>query len=391
MPRILLLLALAGLLAGKPATAQENLEMILPFYSENIRIIYNPSLLSAGAPAISERGLVAHFHALARTDYAVLLKSTSQARKALNLNDWLHYQLLTKALEKIYTGRPKVEKELACWFLLSQAGFDTRLAYLDDDVFLYAYSRDAIFEAPIIKDRGRSFVNLTNIHSGRSAQQALYLLNFQPNPEGRSFSFQLKQLPLLRPRLSRREARFFFRDKWHQLEVEVNETIREFMADYPMLEESQYLDVPLSSALMNSLLPQLKRMLEGKNKWEAAELLAAFTRSSFAYKEDKAHFGKSKPMVAEEVFLYPFSDCEDRTALFVRLAQELLGLPMLVLAYPGHLTVAVALPQTKDGFVRYKGKAYYVCDPTGPVDSATVGEIPQGYEDSPFEVIKSYE
>ena len=37
-----------------------------------------------------------------------------------------------------------------------------------------------------------------------------------------------------------------------------------------------------------------------------AELLAAFTRSSFAYKEDKEYFGYSKPMVAEEVFLYPF-------------------------------------------------------------------------------------
>ena len=95
-------------------------------------------------------------------------------------------------------------------------------------------------------------------------------------------------------------------------------------------------------------------------------------------------------MVAEEVFLYPYSDCEDRSALFIRLAEELLGLPMIVLAYPDHLTVGVALPQTKSGFVRYNSKAYYVCDPTGPVNSDAVGKIPEGYEDTPYEIIKEY-
>ena len=95
-------------------------------------------------------------------------------------------------------------------------------------------------------------------------------------------------------------------------------------------------------------------------------------------------------MVAEEVFLYPYSDCEDRSALYVRLVQELLGLPMIILAYPDHLTVGVALPQTKGGFVRYKSKAYYICDPTGPANSAVVGEVPEGYEDTPFDIIKEY-
>ncbi|MCO6480054.1 MAG: hypothetical protein J5I94_25675 [Phaeodactylibacter sp.] len=378
------------LLARRPAAAQDYRELVVPFYSESVKITYAPGFLAPGKPDINDRALSQHFHTLSKTDYAPLLRSLSQVRKALHLNDWLYYRLMRTTVGQLYAGRTNVEKELACWFLLSQAGYDTRLAYLGEKTFVYVYSQDPVFEAPVIEDQGRQFVNLTNIRTGGGKQRALYLLNFRPNPQGNAFSFTLDELPLLRPKETPVKIRFLYRGQWQNLEAIADQTIRDYMAEYPLIDESHYLDVPLSPILSASLLPPLRRLAAGKSEWEIAELLAAFTRSSFAYKEDKEYFGYSKPMVAEEVFLYPYSDCEDRSALFVQLARELLGLPMIILAYPDHLTVGVALPQTKGGFVRYKSKAYYICDPTGPVNSAVVGEIPEGYEDAPFEVIKEY-
>ncbi|MCB0557505.1 MAG: hypothetical protein H6573_25860 [Lewinellaceae bacterium] len=386
----ILLLTTIVLPAWKQARAQDDKEVMIPFYSESLRITYNPSLLLPAKPAINDRALTQYFHALSKTEYSPLLRSLSQAKKLFQLNDWLYYQLMRKVLDELYAGRSQVEKELACWFLLSQAGYDTRLAYLGEEAFVYVYSQDAVFEAPVIEDKGRQFVNLTNIRTGGGKQRALYLLNFQPSAQGHAFSFQLNELPLLRPREVPVTLRFLFRGQWNELEVKADQTIRQYMAEYPLIDEAQYLDVPLSPTLAASLLPQLRRFVKDKSEWEIAELLAAFTRSSFAYKEDKEYFGYSKPMVAEEVFLYPFSDCEDRSALYVQLCREFIGLPMIVLAYPDHLTVAIALPQTKSGFVRYKNKAYYICDPTGPVNSAVVGEIPEGYENTPFEIIKEY-
>ncbi|MCB0566687.1 MAG: hypothetical protein KDD01_20145 [Phaeodactylibacter sp.] len=386
----ILLLTTIFLPAWKPASAQGNSELIVPFYSESLRITYNPSLLLPDKPAINDRALSQYFHALSQTDYSPLLRSLSQSKKVFQLNDWLYYQLMRKVLDELYASRSGVEKELACWFLLSQAGYDTRLAYLGEEAFVYVYSQDAVFEAPVIEDKGRQFVNLTNIRTAGGQQRALYLLNFQPSAQGNAFSFQLNKLPLLRPREVPVKVRFLYRGQWNELEVKADQTIRQYMAEYPLIDEAQYLDVPFSPTLSASLLPQLRHLLKDKSEWEKAELLAAFTRSSFAYKEDKEYFGYSKPMVAEEVFLYPFSDCEDRSALYVQLCQEFLGLPMIVLAYPDHLTVAIALPQTKSGFVRYKSKAYYICDPTGPANSAVVGEIPEGYENTPFDIIKEY-
>lgn len=374
-----------------PGNAQEYQELRVPYYSESVRVTYSPGFLSPGKPALDDRSLYQHFQALGKTDYTPLLRSLKQARKIFQLNDWMYYQLMRKTLDELFAGRSAVEKELAAWFLLSQAGYDTRLAYLEEEAFLYVYTQDAVFEAPVIEDNGRPFVNLTNIRARGGKQRALYLLNFQANPKGNAFSFKLAELPLLRPRETSMTVRFRFRGQWRQLEVAADQNIRDYMAEYPLIDESQYLDIPLSPTLSASLLPQLRQLAKDKSVWETTELLAAFTRSSFSYKEDKEYFGYSKPMAAEEVFLYPYSDCEDRSALFIRLMEELLGLPMIVLAYPDHLTVGVGLPQTKSGFVRYKGKAYYICDPTGPVNSDQVGEIPEGYENTPFEVIKEYD
>lgn len=389
MPRQFGLMLLAILQFGINAGAQAYEEAAVPFYSETIRITYNPDMLSLPQPKIREQDLVDHFHALAKSDYAPLLRSLQQARKIFQLNDWLYYQLMRNTLDKLYGPGALPVKELACWFFLSQSGFDTRLAFKEQEVFLFLYTQDEVFEAPIIEDRGRQFVNLTDIHSGAGQQRALYLLDFQPNPKGHAFSFRLEKLPLLQPEIVEKQFRFPYKDKWFQLRLSADAVVRSYMNDYPVIDESAYLDIPFSASLSESLLPQLRKMLEGKNEWEATELLAAFTRSAFAYREDKECFGYSKPMAAEEVFLYPYSDCEDRCALFVQLIKELLHLPVIAIAYPGHLTVGVALPQTRPGFIRYQGKAYYICDPTGPVNSAVIGIAPEGFENSPFEIIKS--
>ena len=121
------------------------------------------------------------------------------------------------------------------------------------------------------------------------------------------------------------------------------------------------------------------------------EIITAFTRSAFNYKTDENHFGRSKPMIREEVFYYPYSDCEDRVAVFFGLVKELLNLPMLVIAFPDHLTIGVALDQPIGPAIRHKGKKYYICDPTGPNNSYEIGRIPKGYERKSFEILYHYQ
>ncbi len=379
---------LLTLYSAVPSLAYE--EISVDFYSETVKLQFDNSLLTVQLAEVDEPELRRYFREMSTMNYNPLLANLQRVKRRMRLNDWLFYQLIQKTLQEAMPERPERDRVLLSWFLISRSGYDTRLAYTGEEVFLYVYTQDDIYEAPMIQDGRRNFINLTRIRQGREAQRALYLLGLQPNPSGHSFSFMLQELPLLKPELTEVELRYLYKGEWAGLTVTADATIKAYMDEYPVLSESQYLKIPFSPYLSKSLLPHMKAQLADKNEWQSTEFIAAFTRSAFEYKEDKEHFGCSKPMVAEEVFLYPYSDCEDRTALFYNLVSELLSLPMILIAYPDHLTMGVALPQSSGSSVRYKDNNYYICDPTGPIGSHEIGRVPQGYEQAAFKVIAHF-
>jgi hypothetical protein len=391
MPRISVTMLFIFSLAAAPLFGSHARQVVtVAFFSENLQVSYSMDMVLPGRVPLEEKKMVAFFHQLEKTNYALLLHDLLEKKEQFRLNDWLFYELMRISLEKIYSGKSELERELTSWFLLAKAGYDTRLTYLGNRVFVYVHTEDEIFEVPMIEDAGRSFANLTSIHQGVRSQNALYLLNFTANPGGRAFSFYLAEIPRLRPRLQEKSFSFAYNGWSYQLQVKVDLTVVEIMKNYPLFSESRYLEAPLSPTLANSLLPQLREIIKGRSQQEAVELLTTFTRSSFRYKEDKEHFGYSKPMIADEVFYYPYSDCEDRAALLYCLVKELLDLPMIVIAYPDHLTIAIALDKGTGDAVRYKGTDYWICDPTGPVDSTEIGQAPIGYEEVEFEIIGRY-
>ena len=391
MPRVLFLLILCCFVGNRSAIAQGYQEVLVPFYTESIKIAYSTSMLEVAVPEIKDELLVGYFEELSKTNYGTYINSIRQIGKVFQLNDWLTYQLVRESLQSIDTKASNAKVELLSWFILSNLGFDTRLAYLEENIFLFVHTIDEVFESPMIEDHGRPFINLTSINRGSAQQQALYLLNYHPNPEGRPFSFDLTKLPSFRPAEKEVKVQFNAGGEPATMTLKVDENIKKLMASYPIIKEEAYMSIPFSAPLASSLLPELQKRIEQKSEWEAVSIIASFTRSAFQYKDDKDFFGCSKPMAAEEVLLHPYSDCEDRSALFYRLVEELLELPMVVIAYPDHLTIGVALPAIQPGAFYHKGKTYYICDPTGPVNSTKIGVVPQGYEHKPFRILMASE
>ena len=360
------------------------------FFSESVDLRYHANLVLPGRAPMNEPDLVRYFQNLNHTDYRIFLADLRSAQSHYQLNDYLFYQLLHRSLEQIMPEASPRKRSLTEWFLLTKAGFDTRLTWSGKKVYLYVHTKDDLFEVPMIEEGGKIYVNLTSIIEQQDSQGDLYMLDFQPNRGGQSFGFELKQLPNLRPEFAESQLRFMYAGEWQTLSVRTDRTVREVMRSYPFVSEQAYVEAPLSTTVAGSLLPQLQKLIDGKSDREALELIVAFTRSGFSYREDKQHFGYSKPMIADEVFHYPYSDCEDRVALFYALTRELLDLPMLVVAYPDHLTVAVALNENIGPALVHGGRRYFFCDPTGPSNSDRIGNVPSGYEKQQFEVIGSY-
>ncbi len=372
---------------GNPANYQR---FSLPFYAQPVAVTYDPGMLVAEPGALTNGSIRGIYNQLQRKPTQVLLNHLLDAKGKYLLNDYLFFRLASNTLNSIYRGASPSAQRITLYKLLIDAGFDARLTFRGDDLFVNVYTKEELFEVPIIESDGRAYANISCLTGDCKGRQRLYIFNDHPNPRGKSFGFQLHTWPQLAEQPVKKDLAFTYHGIEQRISVDFDKTMVDIMADYPFIHEYCYLETPLSPTLSRSLLPQLSAYMKGMDTQQQLELLASFTRSAFAYKEDVEYFGRSKPMVPEELFGYSYSDCEDRSALFFALVRDLLQLPMAVIAYDDHLTVAVGSDLLPGDSFNYKGQRYIFCDPTGPRNSSRIGQVPPGYEDKSFTVIGTY-
>lgn len=387
----ILILFLPYLSFAQAALAQNSHWLAVPFYAQEVRLQYTAEYLPDTPDHVEENNLYQWYQQIKEQNTASqLLKSLQLKKQQLNLNDWLYYELVRQTSIVLFPEN-QLQQRLFNWYLLSESGYDTRLTFLDHQVYLYAYIEEGIFDTPMIQENSKHYVNLSGIHDKmENPSTPLNMLSFEATPYGKAFSFDLRVWPKLSATTKKIAIAFNWQQEHYSFTIAIDQTVAQFMKNYPVFEEKQYLETPLSPTLQQSLLPPLREIIAGKSKKEALEILVAFTRSAFAYQEDRISFGKNKPMIADELFHYPYSDCEDRSALFYNLVKSLLDLPMIIIAYPNHLTIGVALEEAIGPAIRYQGKSYYICDPTGPANSEKIGLIPAGYEKTSFEILGHY-
>ena len=111
-------------------------------------------------------------------------------------------------------------------------------------------------------------------------------------------------------------------------------------------------------------------------------------QNSFQYKTDLPHFGREKPLFPEETVYYPYSDCEDRAAIFAYLVKNLTGLKIVGVDYPGHVATAVKFNNYQLGSrITHNKEVYTICDPT--FVGATAGlEMPEFHNEKNKRVIE---
>lgn len=360
------------------------------FHNEAVELVFDDAMLYPYDIKIEEIALKQAYERLEKKPYQVLLEALQLKEKELGLNDWLYGELIRASTEYLYDYGNEAKSELTTYLLLAKSGYDVLLTYRKTSISVNIYVEEILYEVPLIEEAGRQYASLSHRKTKKDPVVSMFLLNHHPNPKGKVCAFEFKNWPTFCQKSSERKISFNFEGKALELNINYSEDIAKLLTYYPLVDEYWYMEAPMSPQLMKSLIPRLKNMIKDRSVRSSLELLVAFTRSGFVYKEDHQAFGKSKPMVADELFYYPFSDCEDRSALFFSLVKVLLDLPMIVIAYEDHLSIAVASPDIIGSAVNYKGRRYIFCDPTGPRSSSEIGIIPEGYENKTFEILGMY-
>lgn len=390
---ILLLLLLA---LTRPLSYARDVVQTLDFnfYGDSIHMELDGWQTIAFTAPASETSVQAFYDALNNGNYVPVINALLAYKAQYKLNDWLYYQLIRKTVQQFSPKADNYERyTLYKWFLLAKSGYDARLAQAKDELLFYVRSDENVYDIPFYLQDGKQYVCL-NIHD--YAQTDLNKNNLRAVhvtvPEGqKAFSYKVTQLPeFTADEYQQKDIQFTYKNKPYHFKVMLNSEVQRIFTNYPVVDYESYFNIPLSHQTYNSLIPELKEILKEMKQKKGVDYLMRFTRNAFLYESDQDNYGKEKRLSPEQTLFTQYSDCDDRAALFFYLVKEVYNLPMIVLLYPTHVTIAVKFDKPEGQSIMYKDKEYSVCEPTPQAEDLQIGQLAPKLRDLPYEVAYEY-
>lgn len=322
------------------------------------------------------------------TDVLIRYKETHKP------DDWLFYQLIRKTAQLLSPKSEDYNRYTAYkWWLLNQCGYEATLTYCKNYLLLYVHSEEAIYNIPYRMRDGKQFVCL-NYHDYGSIDFSANkftetTMRFQQAQQ--AFSYRVTKLPQFHEGdYQEKEIAFQYHQDAYHFKVKLNNQVKNIFTNYPVVDYDYYFNMPMSAGTYATLIPALKKATQALSTKDGVDYLMRFTRYAFLFRPDGESFGGEKRFSPEQTLLYDYSDCEDRAALFFYLVKELYNLPMLVLNYPQHVTIAVKFDKPFGNTIEYNGERYSVCEPTPQKKDLKIGQLLPELAKINYEIIIAY-
>lgn len=362
-----------------PAAARP---FLVDFHATDISLRALPTPMLAGS--VNQETIRKYWVDMSAVDTAPIVQDFLAIRESLRLNDWGYLNLLHTAARKAYPNRPN-EQTLMVWFYLLKSDLDVRIGFNARRVYLLTPIDHTLFNATYLTLNGQRFY-VIQFETKPEAVGSLFTYDGDYPGVSRRMSLSVERDVNLAADVVERDLTFSANGKSYTLRVPVNRNAISYYERYPQTDYPVYPLAKGSSATLGALTGQLKAVIEGQSTADAARTLLTFVQTAFEYKTDQDQFGREKWMMPEETLFYPYSDCDDRAILYAYLVRELLGLEVVGLLYPSHLTTAILLPGVPGDTIVHNGKRYLAADPTyigadiGMTMPQLKGEMPQVIE-----------
>lgn len=312
---------------------------------------------------------------LSAKKYNRLLRDCLDLRFEKQLGDWA-YLLFLQEMSNACVGGGNEAVFLAA-YLYCQSGYRMRLSKENDKLAILFASEHQIYDHDYFNLDGQRF------YLFNAKAKHLSICNV-PYPEEKSLSLVLTAQQKLDYQRGASRTFTSARDPKFSLSVSVNQHLIDFYDKYPssiingdyMTRWAMYANTPLDEEVKEQVYPALREYIKSPSKVEAVNRLLHFVQG-FKYEYDDVVWGQDRAFFAEESLFYPSCDCEDRAILLSRFVRDLLGLPVALVHYPGHLAMAVRFDDADKAtgtYYQLDNDKFYVCDPTITGWGADVGE-----------------
>ncbi|MCD0488301.1 hypothetical protein LPB86_08675 [Pedobacter sp. MC2016-14] len=364
------------------------------FYNDTFNLKVDPSVLVAPPAELSKTYILNSYDQVNKGSYQAIIDTLTAYKANHHLNDWLYYQLVRKTAQEISPKKENYERyTFYKWFLMAKSGYDVRLTIADNRIIFYVYNDEDISDIPFTTYRGKKYMCLNHHDYAYADLNKVPPYEMISVPEAKdAFSYKVTRMPDFKPEDYReKEIAFNYGRKAYHFKVMLNPEVENIFANYPGVDFESYFNIPLSKETYGSLIPMLKKNLEGMKQKKGVDYLMRFTRYAFLYEDDEQNFGKEKRLSPEETLFSKYSDCDDRAALFFYLVKEIYNLPMIAMLYPTHITMAVQFDKPIGMPIVYQGKTYSVCEPTPQKENLNIGQLSSNLKNLAYQVVYCYE
>jgi len=371
-----------------------NYQLSYEFYDRTFNLNIDSAFIVNTPDSLSEEYIRSAYAKADNSAYAAIVDTLLAYKNRHELNDWVYYQLVRRTAQAISPKKDNYERyTFYKWFLMVKSGYDARLTIADNRIIFYVYNDEDISDIPFLVFKNKKYMCL-NYHDYAHAD-----LNKVPPhdmigiPEAhKAFSYKVTRMPDFKPAdYADKKIAFSYKHKTYHFDVKVNAEVQNLFANYPGVDFESYFNIPLSGETYSSLIPLLKKNVDGMNQKKGVDYLMRFTRYAFLYENDDENFGREKRLSPEETLFSKYSDCDDRAALFFYLVKEIYNLPMIALLYPTHITMAVQFDKPVGTPILYNGKIYSVCEPTPQKENLNIGQLSASLRNTPYKVVYNYE
>ena len=354
------------------------------FYGVELPLRYDPAMTfvlrapyNSGIPDAWER--------IARSDYYAIVNQFGMVAERMQLNDWGYYTLVRKFAHRLFPDDYNSQVLFSC-FVLNKSGYIAKIGFSNDDLYLLLSSEQEIFEKPYLHIESKRYYAFSFNPNRKAGNPSLTTYEGDYHRTDRQISFAYKRRMNFPKDLKEKELSFSFDGISYRIPVTYNQALVDFYQEMPLVGFEVTLGAPLSEDCLRSLRKGLMPLMRGKSEREQANILLRFVQKAFPYQTDQQQFGTEKYFYPEELFYFPYSDCEDRSALYSTLVRELMGLDVMGVIFPQHVATAVRFKTFSDGdHLTYNRDKYLICDPT--YIGADVGQCMEKLRNAPAQLI----
>jgi hypothetical protein len=364
--------------------------------SNNIKInfygremVFNvPKTLRVTSYGIKERHVSQFYATLHQNDADhVLQRQLDAAVSEMGLNEWGYFALLRTITEKLYANTN--DRVLFSFYMLHSHGFKARVGRGSKSnqllLLLALDNSKEVYSKTFFRINGTKYYA---VYGNGQKGESVYSYDEKADDSG------LKEIRLDFTKTLNIAACDKSR-KLHLNKVNLDITLPystshlRYYDEIPTTVFPIYFNTPVSKETEAVLAQTFGSLGKQYNKVQLVDIMLNFVQTAFVYKIDEQYHGREKYYFPEETIGLPFSDCEDRSALFAWLVKRFVGYDVVGVLYDDHLATAVCFgedAQLTGKSVTHNGKRYMVCDPT--YQNASIGTVMPKFANVKCEIVK---